>query len=373
MDKKISFVLIILFLIIAIGSCKDDDDNGVKPDNPPITNGYQPTPYDLMIPQGFPNMKIPENNPLTVEGIKLGKMLFYDPILSGDSTIFCGSCHVQEKYAFTDMSKRFSTGVNGIQGSRTSMPIINTGWMEQLFWDGKSGSLEEQVRGPILSPVEMNLSSMDIAIERLKRHPDYPDLFYKAFVTKEIKEEHILKSIAQFMRIIISSDSKFDRFYFKGEETLTEAEMRGWILFNSEPRNMEGQVEGGGDCFHCHGTVLFTTNRFSNNGLDSTFTDLGLGGITGKKEDEGKFKIPTLRNIEYTAPYMHDGRFETLMEVIEHYNSGGVQSHSLDPQMKTTGKGGLMLTQQEKLDLLAFLKTLSDQKFITNDKFSNPF
>ncbi len=362
-----------------VGCTKDpaivEGPPGGGPDTPPPTT----TPVELEYPQDglLPPPTIPADNPLTKEGIALGRMLFYDPILSGDSTQSCASCHMQA-FAFTD-SARFSRGITGAVGTRNAMQIINAAWQHDFFWDGRASSLEEQALAPVENPVEMAAQWPDV-IARLQRHPTYPELFYKAFGTRTITRELVVKAIAQFERTLLSFNSKYDR-YKRGEVQLTPLEKLGEQLFFSEPLINEVGVKlvAGGDCFHCHGGLLFTDNLFHNNGLDSAatiddFPDPGLGGITGRPEDYGKFKTPTLRNIELTAPYMHDGRFATLEEVIrEHYNKGGYWSPTVDPLMKFAGKGGLRLSDMEIQALVAFLKTLTDTSFLHNPAFSNPF
>lgn len=343
-----------IFLIVALGSCSKSSE----PEPP--GDSYNPTPYELVIPQGFPDMIIPSDNPMTEEGVELGRMLFYDPILSADNTQSCASCHTAE-FGFTDNGKRFSTGIDGLEGNRNSMAVINIGWMSHLFWDGRSAGLEAQALEPVPNPIEMHLPWTE-AMSKLNAHSDYPDLFLAAFGTKTIDSTLVTKAIAQFERTMISANSKWDR-YLKGEVQLTQAESKGFEIFFTEK----------GDCFHCHATILFTDNLFHNNGLDSVFTDQGLFDVTGDPNDIAKFKSPTLRNIEYTAPYMHDGRFETLEEVIEFYSHNVKFSPTVDPLMKKVNQGGIQLTDDEKESLLAFLKTLTDDSFIENPEFSNPF
>ena len=326
-----------------------------EPDPPEVSKA--PTPYILALPANFPDLPIPPDNPLTVEGVELGRRLFFDPILSADRTQSCASCH-QPDNGFTD-PRRVSIGIDGIAGTRNAMAIINVGWHPDLFWDGRDKSLEDQARRPIPDPIEMNLSWTE-AVQRLERHQEYPQLFEAAFETDTISEDLVVKAIAQFERTLISANSKYDR---RAEEPLSESEQRGFNIFFSEK----------GDCFHCHGTVLFTDNLFHNNGLDAFSEDVGLGAITAQALDFGKFKTPTLRNIEHTAPYMHDGRFQTLEEVIDFYSEGLKFSRTVDPLMKNVEQGGIQLTAEEKQDLLAFLKTLSDEEFINNPAFRNPF
>ncbi|WP_334056444.1 cytochrome-c peroxidase [Polaribacter sp. P097] len=328
---------------------------------------YVPVSYNLQIPELFADKLIapviPADNPLTEEGVALGKKLFFDRILSGNQTQSCSHCHKLQE-AFSD-SFQFSEGAEGDLGSRNSMPLFNLAWNfdERFAWDGKEFGLENQVIEPIVNPVEMHGDLKEIT-KRLNNHDRYPDLFQLAFGTSEISSDLVAKAVAQFMRTIISANSKFDN-YLLGEATLTVEEQNGFNIFMSEEK---------GDCFHCHGSnnnPLWTDNQFHNNGLDETFTDLGLGAITGDPADNGKFKSPSLRNLTYTAPYMHDGRFSTLEEVINHYSEGLKFSETIDPLMKKVNQGGVGLSDAEKADLKAFLLTLTDQDFINNPAFKN--
>jgi len=317
---------------------------------------YQPTPYTIVTPVGFPNIIIPDNNPMTVEGIALGKKLFHDPILSADNTLACVDCH-QQSSSFSD-SNRFSTGIDGIQGSRNASTLTNIGWSNSFNWDGSSLTLEEQAFEPVINPIEMHDTWENVEM-KLNANDEYPDLFKKAFNIHYIDSIHVVMAIAQFERTLISVNSRYDK-YLRQELQLTPSELNGYVIFNTEK----------GDCFHCHGTEMFMDNLFHNNGLDiEPFLDIGLAKVTGLSSDNGKFKTPTLRNIEFSAPYMHDGRFSSLEEVVDHYNSGGNYSSTVDPLMKKLGVG-LQLTNQEKQDLLAFLKTLSDSEFIANPAFT---
>lgn len=328
---------------------------------------YVPTPSPLEIPPLFEDNILapvtPIDNPQTVEGVHLGKKLFFDPILSGDNTQACADCHNPEN-AFTD-SDRFSEGINGDLGSRNSMPLFNLAWNydEKFFWDGNTFSLEHQAFVPVADPTEM--ASIWTQVEqKLQTHQEYPNLFEKAFGTSKIDSTLITKAIAQFERTLISSNSKFDKFLL-GEGSLTPQEQNGFNVFMDETK---------GDCFHCHGSdknPLWTDNIFHNNGLDETFTDLGLGKVTGDPSDNGKFKSPSLRNLAFTAPYMHDGRFTTLEDVINHYSEGLKNSSTIDPLMKKVAQGGVGLTPQDKTDLKAFLLSLSDYEFINNPSFNN--
>lgn len=346
----------ILILIVSAG-CSDDSND----------SGYQPTAQPLDIPDIFSTYIIdpvlPNDNPQTVEGVALGKKLFFDRILSADGTQSCATCHAPQK-AFAD-NLPTSIGVDGISGTRNAMPLFNLAWNygDRFNWDGSALSLEQQAEEPVENPIELH-SNWDNVVERLQNHPDYPQLFQLAFNTSTITKALTTKAIAQFERTLISANSKFDR-YTLGQTSLTQQELNGLDIFLREDK---------GDCFHCHGNPnnpLWTDNDFHNNGLDATFTDLGLGEVTGDPNDNGKFRTPSLRNLAYTAPYMHDGRFATIDEVIDHYSEGLQNSTTIDPLMKQIAQGGVQLTNQEKADLKAFLLTLSDPSFLNNPNFQN--
>ncbi|MDC0908965.1 cytochrome c peroxidase [Flavobacteriales bacterium] len=337
-----------------ISGCTDENATNFNP-NAVTDNGnciyFSTTPYTIEIPYGFPNMIIPKNNPMTVEGVNLGKKLFNDPILSADNSLACINCH-NKSSSFSDPNQ-YSTGIDNIQGTRNASALVNIGWNSSFNWDGSAQSLEEQAFEPVTNPIEMHDTWQNVE-NKINANLEYKDLFLEAFNIDYIDSNHIVMAIAQFERTLISSDSKFDR-YIRGEEQLTPSELSGYAIFNSEK----------GDCFHCHGSQMFMDNRFHNNGLDiEPFTDLGLGYVSENSNDNGKFRTPSLRNIEYTSPYMHDGRFISLEEVVNHYNSGGNYSSTVDPLMKKIGIG-LQLTNEEKQDLVSFLKTLSDENFIT--------
>jgi cytochrome c peroxidase len=328
---------------------------------------YQPTPYPLEEPKAFVKMGIPGDNPLTVEGVELGRYLFYDPILSADETVSCESCHQQAR-AFTD-GKMVSNGVAGRTGRRSALPIFNVGYYYKgLFWDGRVEGLEAQAHFPIHDSVEM-ATDWATVLQRLRQHPEYPERFWKAYgvAPEEIDSSHIMKALAQFQRVLISNDSKYDRVE-RGEASFTESEQRGWHIFFDASETLPFS-----ECGHCHLDPLFTTQEFFNNGIEQVdglagFPDMGRGAITGIKYDNGKFRVPTLRNIELTAPYMHDGRFQTLEEVIDHYVSGGHFADNVNPNVRE-----LHFTARDKQDLIAFLKTLTDTTFINNVAFSSPF
>ena len=330
---------------------------------------YVPTPVNLEIPPLFNSLllppSVPTDNPQTIEGIALGRKLFYEPLLSNDGTQACANCHLAEK-SFSDPN-RFSTGITGEMGTRNAMPIVNLAWnfQNRFLWDGGAYSLEDQVDDPIENPIEMNNTWPNV-VATLQATSEYPDLFEQAFGTTTITREFVAKAIAQFERTLISGNSRFDQYLLGDNNAITAQEINGFNVFMDENR---------GDCFHCHGNEfnpLWTNNAFHNNGLDASFEDLGLGGVTGDPLDYGKFKSPTLRNLAYTAPYMHDGRFATLDEVINHYSEGLVYSNTIDPLMKNIAEGGAQLTDSDKADLKAFLLSLSEPGFTTNPAFLNP-
>lgn len=333
---------------------------------------YEPTPYALDVPSHFPNMPIPADNPMTVEGVYLGRKLFYEKRLSLDNSISCASCHSPQK-GFSD-DKRFSIGVNGTIGRRQSMALVNLGWQQFFFWDGRAKTLEQQILEPVPDPVEMHLQWKE-AQKRLENDLEYKRLFMKAFGTQIIDSSYVAKAIAQFLRTMISTNSKYDVMYkYANNMPLTPSEYQVYQAVSIE--EWAGydlfQSLNGADCFHCHNGALMQVQRYSNNGLDATFTDLGRGAITGNPSDNGTFKIPTLRNIEYTAPYMHDGRFNTLDEVINHYSHHIKISSTIDPMIEFAFQGGVQLNAHEKSLVKAFLLTMSDPSFFTNPAFSDP-
>lgn len=332
---------------------------------------YNPTTFEVKSPAGFPALAIPDDNPMTVEGINLGRHLFYDPILSVDSTMSCASCHKLD-LSFTD-GLPTSPGVDGINGPRSSMSLLNIGYNYRgLFWDGRVQTLEEQALLPIEDPIELHHSWQDL-VPTLQAHDSYPEMFRLAFgiSTKgDITKELAAKAIAQFERIIISGDnSKYNRVKYQNTDVFTDEELHGEDLFIDAGDTDAVDAE----CSHCHHGGLLMGDDFLNNGLDSTvdfsnLLDLGRGEITGFNVDKAKFKAPTLRNIALTAPYMHDGRFDTLDEVIEHYNSGGHPAPNVDQNIRP-----LNLTDYDKQALLDFLHTLTDTTYQYPELVTNPY
>ncbi|MCB0687073.1 MAG: cytochrome C peroxidase [Saprospiraceae bacterium] len=357
------FLPVLLSFVLVLG-CRED-----QPDNPLVDIPYQPTPANLEIPDGFPRMSIPADNPLTVEGLDLGRRLFFDPIISADYSMSCASCHLPEG-SFTD-NFAVSKGIDGIEGRRSAMSLLNIGFADQgLFWDGRSPTLEDQALLPVEDSIELHNTWTEV-VDRLQADALYPELFRKAFGIErkeQITKELAAKAMAQFERSLISSgNSRYDR-YTRGEIDFTDEELLGYELFfdfNTDITDAQ--------CGHCHNAPLFTTNQYLNNGIESVssiqdFPDKGRGEVSADPFDNGRFRVPTLRNIEFSAPYMHDGRFQTLEEVVDHYNSGGHFQENKDPLIQP-----LHLLDYEKEALLAFIRTLSDTTFIQNPSFQDPF
>ncbi len=362
-----------IFLVLGSFALLASNCNPEEPE-PPSSGGGGPTAYVLDIPSNLPPMVIPFDNPMTVEGVNLGRFLFYEERLSDDNSLSCAGCHAQS-FGFTDNGLTFSEGINGIAGNRNAMALINLGWGGSFFWDGRSATLEEQILEPVINPIEMHEQWPD-AMSKLNADAAYRDLFTAAFGVGSMDSVHAAKAIAQFLRTLISANSPYDKWK-RGEGTIPLDAQLGYDLFRLEggypPFIPNGQ--GGADCFHCHTDAagLFTDEQFHNNALDAVPPDPGVGGVTGDPFDIGKFKAPTLRNVAVTGPYMHDGRFNSLQQVIDHYNEGGNDSPTVDGFMKFVDPDETMeLTPQKKAQVLAFLQQLTDTAFLTNPAFQDP-
>jgi cytochrome c peroxidase len=316
------------------------------------------TPYRFSFSKFFPQPDLPRDNPLTGEGVALGGKLFFDRRLSSNDRLSCAACH-RPNDALSD-PRRFSRGVNGAIGTRNAPALENLAWKNSFFWDGRAATLREQVLQPIQNPIEMH-ESLANAVAKISADKDYSRLFENAFGSPEITADKIARALEQFLLVQVSFDSKFDRV-MNGQANFTAQEQRGFILFNTEYDPYHGQF--GADCFHCHGGPLLQSQDFANNGLDSSFADLGRYKITKRAGDAGKFAVPSLRNVAVTAPYMHDGRFRTLEEVVEHYCTGVKRSATLDPNLAKHPDGGVPLSADDKRALVAFLKTLTDEKYL---------
>lgn len=342
---KTTFRLLIALFVLS--GCSNDNED------------YQDIPLTVTVPSNFPAISYNlQNNPPTQNGFELGKKLFYEARLSSDNSISCGFCHIQQ-YAFTHHGHTISHGVNNAMGTRNSPPIQNLAFQNTFMWDGAAEHLDTQPIIPITSAKEMNASFTTI-IERLKADSKYPQLFQKAFPNGAIDSENILRALGQFMVMAISSHSRFDH-YRRNEVggTLTQEELDGYAIFNQK-------------CAACHATDLFTDNTFRNNGLvvNPQVNDVGRFRVTQREEDRYKFRVPSLRNIEKTAPYMHDGRLYTLEAVLNHYASAVSNSTTLDPILNNNGTLGIPLTSDEKTKIIAFLKTLTDNQYLTDSRFS---
>jgi cytochrome c peroxidase len=313
------------------------------------------TPLYLDVPENWPKPVYDfSKNPLTEEGFQLGRNLFYDPILSRDKTISCASCHLQNT-GFTHVDHGVSHGIEGRVGSRNSLALVNLAWSKNFMWDGGVNNLEMQPLNPITNPLEMD-EKLENVVTKLQQSQKYKTLFSKAFGDEKVTSQRILKALAQFTVMLKSSDSKYDRV-MRREAAFTGAEQKGYALFKS-------------NCASCHKEPLFTSEKFENNGLkpDDFFKDGGRIKITKNSKDSLRFKVPTLRNIELTAPYMHDGSIKNLQMVLFHYTDGIYQSPTLSKQL---GKK-IILGKDQKDYLLAFLGTLTDESFVRNPRFQFP-
>jgi len=353
-------------------SCEKDEPPCADCSTPSdkIIADYTPKPFTINAPSWFPAAIILEDNPLTVDGVELGRHLFYDPLLSRDSTQSCSSCH-EQKYAFAS-NQAVNKGIRGLPGTRNAMSLANLAYHSRgFFWDGRAATAELLAFIPVEDHLEMD-DTWENVEAKLRRHKAYPAMFRKAFGIEkrsEITRDLTTKALGQFLRTLVSAQSRYDRVIWGRQGFPTDAEQRGMELFFIE----NSQVVDHPGCSHCHFNPFFTDNNFRNNGLTAAptleeFPDKGLGGFTKNRFDNGKFKVPTLRNIEFTAPYMHDGRFKTLGEVLDHYRSGGHPAPNVDPNIRP-----FPLSEQDKNDLIAFLKMLSDTAFINNSAFSSPF
>lgn len=337
-------------------------------DDPYATVEVDTTAYEVNT-DGLPPPNYKGNAP-TVGGVELGRRLFYEKALSRDNSISCASCHKQEN-AFSDPAQ-FSEGVDSQLGERQAMALFNLAYHNQgFFWDGRAATLHEQALMPIEDPVEMD-ESLERVIAKLDTTFPYPNAFLRAFGDSEITKARIGLALEQFLFTLVSNNSKYDQ-YLRGDYKLTESEERGFLLYFSEYNPSFPEVSGA-HCDHCHSGYNLANELFTNNGLDAEFeqSDEGRYRVTNAPEDMAKFKVPSLRNIAVSGPYMHDGRFETLEEVIDHYDHGLVYSSTLDEALEYTMQTGLMLDDQEKADLLAFLQTLTDESFITNPEHADP-
>jgi len=360
-----------LFLLCFLGfyTCTPDEPITTKGDLEDIE--YKPESYNYIRPDNYPQLEYSSSNLPTVAGVELGRKLFYDPILSKDSSQGCFSCHKQE-FAFSN-DVAFSTGIDGFLGKRSSMSLVDVGFHTRgLFWDGRAADLEEQAAFPVNDVLELHFNWPDIE-KRLQRSNTYPTLFRKAFgikAKKEITDLLARNAISQFERTIVSSGtSKYDRV-IAGKEVFDNDEFDGYSMFfdlgEGNPLLPDAQ------CAHCHNEPLLSSTSYFNNGLQESysltgFKDLGRGGITHDSLDNGKMKVTTLRNWKYTAPFMHNGSLKTMDDVLAHYSSGGKYSPNRDPLIRQ-----IQLSPTQLRKLKAFLNTLNDEAILHNPAYSNP-
>jgi cytochrome c peroxidase len=325
------------FLFVA---CKKDVDDSVA----------EPL---FEVPSHFPAPRYTsERYPLSIERISLGRKLFYDPILSLDSSVSCGSCHAQT-HAFADHNTPFSSGVNGALGLRNTPALSNLAWYPSFMQDGGINHLEVMPLAPITDVREMNID-LSVLLERLNAHDVYSTEFKQAFGESPISSSQLFIALAQFQMTLVSASSKYDQFIL-GKAVLDAHEKQGEALFMEH-------------CATCHTPPLFTDFSYVNTGLDVVYADAGRGRITLNGSDSGAFRVPSLRNIALTYPYMHDGRFFTLRSVLDHYAGGVVQNGRLDARLQ----GNIVLSEMDKERLIAFLNTLTDYEFLSNSNFSEP-
>lgn len=341
--------IVIIAFVFSFFSCSNETE----------TDDYQNIPLELNVPANFPDLAYNvNNNPPTKYGFELGRKLFYDGRLASDGVVSCGFCHIQQD-AFTHHGHSVSHGVNDAVGKRNTPPIQNLAFQTTFMWDGASDHLDLQPIIPFTSPIEMN-GNFDTALNMMRNDPEYKRLYELAFTDKQINSENMLKALGQFMAMAVSSNSQFDK-YRRNESggSMTQDELDGYALFNQK-------------CASCHATDIFTDNSFRNNGLpiNPQVDDIGRYRVTELEQDRYKFKVPSLRNIEKTAPYMHDGRFYTLEAVLNHYSNGVTNTQNLDTSLNNNGTLGIPLSTTEKAKIIAFLKTLTDNQFLTDKRFS---
>lgn len=344
-------ILIYIISLLFWTSCSSE-----KEDYVPIIENAK---LEFTVPANFPQPSYDVTlNPPTEKGFELGKKLFYDGRLASDGVISCGFCHIQD-FAFTHHTHIVSHGVDGALGTRNAQPLHNMAFMKEFTWDGAAIHLDLQPIIPITAEVEMNETFAGI-IKKLEERPEYVKLFAEAFEDQKINSDNMLKAISQFMIMMISANTKYDKVERNEGSVFTEEETAGLALFKSK-------------CASCHQGTLFTDQSYRNNGLpiDPQYNDIGRKRVTGLEEDIYKFKVPSLRNIELTFPYMHDGRLKTLEDVLNHYSDGIADSETLDPIFKNqNGALGIPMTTQEKQLIITFLKTLTDDDFLNDDRFS---
>jgi cytochrome c peroxidase len=348
--RKLVIIVLIAFFataLVVLDACKKKDSSVT----PPVIT----TPIQFVVPNGWPQppTDIFANNPLTAEGFALGRKLFYDPRLSVDNTVACANCH-QQFAAFATYDHDFSHGLNNTHTFRNAPGLFNLAWMQKMHWDGGINHIEVQPLAPLTHPLEMG-ETIENVVNKLKADTLYPKLFSKAFGGTEVNSQKMLKALSQFMGSMVSYNSKYDKVK-RGEANFTLTEQNGYTVFKSK-------------CAGCHPEPLFTDNSFRNNGMpvNPFLNDFGRMRITGSAADSLKFKVPSLRNIGVSVPYMHDGRFNSVGSVIDHYRNDLITTQpTLDPLLKNR----ISITNQEKNDLIFFLFALTDTSFTKDPRFS---
>ncbi|MFD0931454.1 cytochrome-c peroxidase [Psychroflexus salinarum] len=344
----VKFSILIISLIFCFACTNEDNDYVEISENKrldfPQPDFFPQPVYDL------------DENPPTEKGFELGKKLFYDGRLSSTGVISCGFCHIQE-FSFTHHTHEVSHGVNGALGTRNAQPLVNLAYFNEFSWDGAAPHLDAFSIIPITTDIEMNETVTNV-LNKLENNEEYIDLFSEAFENGEVNTRNMFRALSQFMVMMVSADTKYDKV-LEGNAVFTEAEAAGKALFDSK-------------CSGCHEGILFTDQSYRNNGLpiDPIYNDIGRKRVTGLETDKYKFKVSSLRNIAVSLPYMHDGRFKTLKEVLDFYDSGVEATDNLDPSLEEEGRLGIPLTETEKQDLIAFLKTLTDDNFLLDQRFS---
>ncbi|MDF9798964.1 cytochrome c peroxidase [Catalinimonas alkaloidigena] len=315
--------------------------------------------YIFVKPDNFPEPTYTfDNNPVTEKGFELGRKLFFDPVLSRDGSVSCNNCHIQAT-AFADGPQHpMSVGVDNRRGTRNAPALTNLAFMREFFWDGGVTHLDFVPTNAIENAQEMDESLANV-VDKLNQDDEYPALFKEAFGIDTITSPYMLHAFSQFLVMMVSANSKYDKYMRNEGESLTDAELEGMKLFEEK-------------CASCHEGILFSDFSFRNNGINASFGDEGRARITEHSADQGKFRVPSLRNVGRTAPYMHNARFQTLEEVLRHYAGGVVDSPTLDPLLSNGAQLGISMTEEEQTKIIAFLKTLSDYDFVADQRFTNP-
>ncbi len=324
-----------------------------------ISSGFLADGVRFSIPANFPPPVYDfKDNPVTDNGFKLGRALFYDPILSKDRSVACANCH-QSFAAFANLDHTVSHGVDECLGTRNAPPLFNLAWQKEFMWDGGVHHIELSPMNAMINTCEMAMS-LDSITGRLMHKQPYPQMFAAAFGTPDINSQRVFRALAQFTSMLVSANSKYDKIIrHEAGQTFSVDEAAGYAIFKQK-------------CSACHTEPLFTDLSYRSNGLDVVPDDAGRDSITHNIADRGKFRVPSLRNIELTGPYMHDGRFATLTQVLQHYNSGVKHFYNLDPELQKNGRLGIPLTTDEQNELITFLKTLTDKEFVSNPMFQKP-